>query len=221
MVKTHIKQYFWTGLITIIPLACALWVGKILFHLITKPFDAIAKSILSLFAFAHLNSYTATITHLLSKGLSISFLLALLILLGCLGRWVIFHWIFNWGEAILLRVPVVKNIYKSCKDFTDILFTPKKQTFSKVALIDFPCTGQKAVGLITNCVEFDAISGKMEKYYSVLVPGTPNPTVGLLLFIHEKDVEILDATVEQAMKFIMSCGTVTTLPYSEKKPAKV
>ena len=43
---------------------------------------------------------------------------------------------------------------------------------------------------------------------SVFLPTTPNPTSGFLLFVPRKDVIILDMTVEEAAKLVISAGLV-------------
>jgi len=44
---------------------------------------------------------------------------------------------------------------------------------------------------------------------SVFLPTTPNPTSGFLLFVPSQDVVILDMTVEEAAKLVISAGLVT------------
>jgi len=53
---------------------------------------------------------------------------------------------------------------------------------------------------------------------SVFLPTTPNPTSGFLLFVPVKDVVILDMSVEEAAKLVISAGLVT--PEFEAKKAK-
>ena len=43
---------------------------------------------------------------------------------------------------------------------------------------------------------------------SVFLPTTPNPTSGFLLFVPKKDITILDMSVEQAAKLVISAGLV-------------
>ena len=43
---------------------------------------------------------------------------------------------------------------------------------------------------------------------SVFLPTTPNPTSGFLLFVPKGDIEILDMSVEEAAKLIISAGLV-------------
>ena len=41
------------------------------------------------------------------------------------------------------------------------------------------------------------------------LPTTPNPTSGVLIFVPNEDIIPLDMSVEDAMKLIISAGTVT------------
>jgi hypothetical protein len=64
---------------------------------------------------------------------------------------------------------------------------------------------------------------------SVFLPTTPNPTSGFLLFVPRKDVIILDMSVEEAAKMVISAGLVSpdypkilpvqTGPKSKTEPA--
>jgi uncharacterized membrane protein len=50
----------------------------------------------------------------------------------------------------------------------------------------------------------------------VFLPTTPNPTSGFLLFVPAEDVVVLDMTVEDAAKLVISAGLV----YPGNKPAE-
>ena len=47
-----------------------------------------------------------------------------------------------------------------------------------------------------------------EELLSVFIPTTPNPTSGFLIFVPKKDVIPLSMSVEQGIKFVISCGIV-------------
>jgi uncharacterized membrane protein len=51
--------------------------------------------------------------------------------------------------------------------------------------------------------------GLAGRFITVFVPTTPNPTAGFLLILPEAEVNRLDMTVEQGMKFIVSLGLVS------------
>jgi uncharacterized membrane protein len=57
--------------------------------------------------------------------------------------------------------------------------------------------------------------GEDNDLYSVFLPTTPNPTSGYLLFVRKKDVVILDMSVEEAAKVVISAGLV--IPDEEAK----
>jgi uncharacterized membrane protein len=43
----------------------------------------------------------------------------------------------------------------------------------------------------------------------VFLPTTPNPTSGFLLFVRRSDVIVLDMSVEEAAKLVISAGLVS------------
>jgi uncharacterized membrane protein len=55
---------------------------------------------------------------------------------------------------------------------------------------------------------------------SVFVPTTPNPTSGFLIMIPENEVIRLDMSVEDALKYTVSCGIVTPETQKNKLPHK-
>jgi hypothetical protein len=61
---------------------------------------------------------------------------------------------------------------------------------------------------------------------SVFLPTTPNPTSGFLLFVPRKDVIILDMSVEEAAKMVISAGLVSPdypriLPVRQNPKSKI
>jgi uncharacterized membrane protein len=59
----------------------------------------------------------------------------------------------------------------------------------------------------------------------VFLPTTPNPTSGFLLFVPRKDVIILEMSVEEAAKMVISAGLVSPdfpkkLPVQSKSKLK-
>ena len=52
----------------------------------------------------------------------------------------------------------------------------------------------------------------MGDYVSVYVPTTPNPTSGFFLMMPSSEVQELDMTVDEALKYIISMGVVAPPP---------
>ena len=137
-------------------------------------------------------------------GLAISLVLLYAIgslLTGRLGRKAI-----NWQNAVLSRIPVVKNIYGVANQATQALSTPLEHQFSRVVFIDWPRPGVKALGFVTGHLHSpgEGHQGTVVVY----IPTVPNPTSGMLAWVNEEDVMETEITVEDAMKAVFSGGIV-------------
>jgi uncharacterized membrane protein len=78
-----------------------------------------------------------------------------------------------------------------------------KQSFKTVVKVEFPKAGVYSIGFLTN-------------KNTIFVPTTPNPTSGFL--IQTDKYEIIDMNVEEAIKYVVSIGTV--IPDEKKKNKK-
>ena len=84
-------------------------------------------------------------------------------------------------------------------------------------MIEYPRIGLYAIVFVSTQTkgEIDKKVFKGEPLLSIFLPTTPNPTSGFLLFVPEKDVIILDMSVEEAAKLVISAGLVVP-KYQEK-----
>ncbi len=134
--------------------------------------------------------------------------------------------IIRLGESWVERMPVVRSIYNAVKQITETIFTQSKASFQKACLVEYPRRGIWSIAFISTDTkgEIPGRAGEPDMV-SVFLPTTPNPTSGFLLFVPRADVRILDMTVEEAAKLIISAGLVappekeaTALP-GQAKPA--
>jgi uncharacterized membrane protein len=86
---------------------------------------------------------------------------------------------------------VINKIYKLAKETIDVITT--KQAFKTVVRVEFPRVGLYSIGFLTN-------------KNTIFIPTTPNPTSGFL--IQSDKYEIIDMTVENAVRYIVSMGTI-------------
>jgi len=119
-------------------------------------------------------------------------------------------------EEMLSRVPVVKSIYSSVKQVSDTIFSDSGNAFRKALLVEFPRKGSWTVAFLTGEPGGDVSNHLQGEFVSIYVPTTPNPTGGYFLMMPKADVVELDMTVDQALKYIISMGTVTPEIKSEK-----
>ena len=121
--------------------------------------------------------------------------------------------IVSYGEALFKKIPFVKSIYSSTKDFVEVFSSEKLKSFNAVVVTEFPREGCYTLGLVTGRVEQGSFT-----FRSVYVPTTPNPTSGYLLLIPEDKLCFLPISVEDAIKYIISLGTSKVdLRWDEKK----
>ena len=123
---------------------------------------------------------------------------------GLFGRQLV-----RWGERIVDRTPIVRSIYNAVKQIVETIFAQSNTSFQNACLIEYPRKGLWAVAFVSTEAKGE-LPGKIgqDELMSVFLPTTPNPTSGFLLFVPRKDVIVLDMSVEEAAKLVISAGLV-------------
>lgn len=197
------KKYFITGLVILLPLTLTLWVVSFVFNLLTQPFLGITNSILNYYNLFNNPELQAVI----SKILIIIILFLFTVFLGFVARWIFVHYMIHFWEHLIHRIPFVSTIYKASQDIIQTIFSKDASAFKKVVMIPFPTPESRTMGLVTVENFSDNIS---DDNMVVFVPTTPNPTSGFLVIVKKDSVIHVDMKVEEAFKFIISCGVITT-----------
>ena len=133
-------------------------------------------------------------------------------LLGFLTANLIGRTAISWGESLLGRMPVVRNLYRGLKQIFETVLSNRAKSFQTVGLIEYPRKGLWAIVFVATGTRGEVghrLDREGERMLSVFLPTTPNPTSGFLLFVREADVTILDMTVEEAAKLVISAGLVS------------
>ncbi|MBX3746773.1 MAG: DUF502 domain-containing protein [Verrucomicrobiae bacterium] len=136
-------------------------------------------------------------------------LVALVWLTGHLGRDFLGRKAIAAVDAILLRVPVLNTIHGVVKQVNDAFRSTHGRSFKQVVLVEFPRKGVYSLGFVTGADQQEVQHRTQEKVLSVFVPTTPNPTSGYLVMVPENQVRVLDMTVTDGIKYIISLGSVT------------
>ena len=139
-------------------------------------------------------------------GLEILIAVFLITIIGWISLSFIGKRLFNFFEAILNKIPIIRTIYSAVEQLIET-FTSSKSDKKTVVLVEYPRKGVYAVGFATkeNTGEIKKKAGK--ELLNVFVPTTPNPTSGFLLMFPKEEVIFLDLTFEEASKFIVSAGS--------------
>ena len=142
-------------------------------------------------------------------GLGVILFLIVTTFIGSLASGFIGRQTINLGEKILLRTPIVSTVYNSIKQIIQAVFKPDGTNFKQPCLIEYPRKGVWAVAFIST-ETYGEIKEKINRgpLVTVFLPTTPNPTSGFMLFVPKDDIFILDMSVEDAAKLIISAGLV-------------
>ena len=122
---------------------------------------------------------------------------------GFLGR----VWL-RFSEAVMNRTPVLRGIYSAVNQIFETVLAQKSHAFREVVLIEYPRRGIWTVAFITGRTVGAIARPIGHDLVNVFVPTTPNPTSGFLLFLPRSDIRLLDISVEDGLKLVISGGIV-------------
>ncbi|MHA1164199.1 MAG: DUF502 domain-containing protein [Alphaproteobacteria bacterium] len=150
-------------------------------------------------------------------GVGLIFSITSLIVIGALTANLFGRTIVSYGELMLDRMPVVRGIYRALKQIFETVLSQSSNSFQNVGLVEYPRKGLYAIVFVSTKTkgEIDDKVFKGKEVLSVFLPTTPNPTSGYLLFVPQEDVVILDMSVEEGAKLVISAGLV--VPAYQKK----
>ena len=139
-------------------------------------------------------------------GLEILIAVFLITIIGWISLSFIGKRLFNFFEAILNKIPIIRTIYSAVEQLIET-FTSSKSDKKTVVLVEYPRKGVYAVGFATKENTGEIKKKASKELLNVFVPTTPNPTSGFLLMFPKEEVIFLDLTFEEASKFIVSAGS--------------
>ena len=116
--------------------------------------------------------------------------------------------LWNLGESIVHRLPIIRNVYSSVKQVTDFLFTEQALSFTRVVAVEYPRKGIWTLAFVTGEGMFDIRQAAGEPTLTVLIPTSPMPATGFTMTVKKSETVELDITIDQAIQFIVSCGVV-------------
>lgn len=204
------KKYFVTGLVILLPLAVTILLVSFLFNLLTEPFVGLVQSSLEHGVGKRAGGFFGSqqFIRLLSQILILAVLFAVTVALGILTRWLFVHSLLRFGEYILQKIPFISSIYGMVKDVINTVFGSGKGGFKQVVLVPYPKAGTYSIGFVTQDALALVREAAATTMVAVFVPTTPNPTSGFLVMFDPNDVIFLDMKIEDAFKYIISCGVI-------------
>ena len=210
--RATLKTYFITGVVILLPLALTLAIVSFIFNLLTEPFIGIMKSVFeknNLIEYSFLFLSADQVQQYTSQLLILILLFFSTVGLGFIARWFFIHYLIRAWENLVARIPFIRSLYKTCQDIIQTLFTSSSNSFKQVVMAPFPSKDSRVIGLVTRD-NIPSVDESSDVLVAVFIPTTPNPTSGYLLLFKKNDLIYLDMKVEEALKYIISCGVIPT-----------
>ncbi len=196
----RLKNYFFTGVSVAAPVAITIYMS---YHLVIWINEVTKKLIPQQWKIGDFVPYAV-------PGLGLLLLILLLLFIGMLTTGYIGKFFVRLWEKIIRKMPVISSIYSLLKQIFETFLSQKSRSFNEVVLVEYPRKGLWSIAFVSNTEtggEIDA--NTKQKTLSIFVPTTPNPTSGFLIFVPENDVIKLNMSVEDGIKYVISCGIVT------------
>ena len=201
------KKYFLMGIAFLLPFVITLFILIWVIDFLTNPFLSLTKDLILFFlpmSYLFLEEH-----HFLGIILSRIFILLSLLFFTCffgfLADKYIFSSCFSYLQKIFLKMPIIRAIYKICKDIASSTVSADAPLFQQTVLIPFPHQDSLALGLVVKEVP-PCTQKETDIEIAVFVPTSPHPISGFLLLTPKKWTKPVDLSTEEVFKYLISCG---------------
>ena len=189
----RLRRYFLVGIVVVVPLGVTafilVWAFRVLDGILGGPITRV--------------------TGIRAPGLGASLLLALVLLVGWAVHLSIGRRLVQWWNSAFSRFPVAGRIYDAGSQIVQAVLGGGHHVFIRAVLVPYPTPASWAIGLVTDDdpAQFSTLLG--EPCVTVFLPTTFSvPPSGYLLVVPVARTRPLEISVEEALKFVVSAGTV-------------
>jgi uncharacterized membrane protein len=209
-ILTLIQNRIIAGVLIVIPLGITIWLAIFFFNFITQWIDPVMDNL-------HLSDIENKWFTIGMRGVSLLATLAFLFLVGQIAKWTLARRLMLTFEKLIVEIPVISTIYSTAKQIVDAMKGGNGGLFKAVVLVEYPRKGLYVMAFMTN---ENKIKNEMSEktgndLICVFMPFAP-PTAGFLIFVPRNDCIILEMSVSDGMKLIIS-GGVASPEYPHKK----
>lgn len=231
-VANSVKRYFLRGLAVLLPTILTLWIlvwgyGLLQEHVSIHINRGLVKALVALHRSQGLSpealaQYQADLEGIFVRGFAgsaVGLLIATvaILLLGAFLASVIGRVLWRMVESMLLSTPLLRSVYPHVKQVTDFVLTPeqKKKSFLQVVAVEYPRKGLWSIGFVTGPGLRTVAGHARRELLTVLVPKAPALVSGYVITVPREETLVLDMTVEEAFRFLVSAGVI--LPEGEQR----
>ena len=185
-----LRKHFLAGILVVVPLGAAIAV----FAWVFTGIDNILQPIIT-------GRFGQPI-----PGLGFGVAIVLIYIVGVIASNFIGKRVIHFGESLLGRVPVFRQIYTGAKQVVEGLSGAgvNKAAFREVVFVEFPREGMQTIAFITS----EIIEKSGNKLFTIYVPTAPLPTSGYLVIVTEDKLIRTKIPVDEAMKMVISSGMI-------------
>jgi len=188
----RLRSIILAGLALLLPTVVTIWVLYKLFIFL----DGILRGLI------------AALIGVDAPGIGVAAIIFVVILAGLLASNFIGKRLIHFYNRILERIPVLSSIYRTFKQVSEALLREDMTGFKKVGLVEFPRRGAFCVCFITSERFGMPSTEPLQESMTVFVPTSPNPTSGFMMVVPASDVKVLDMSVEEGIRMIVTAGMV-------------
>jgi len=187
-------KIFISGFFILLPIMITVWVLTVLFD----------------FADGILRNTVQTMTGYSIPGIGIIAIFIISFVLGLISNYILGKELIHLSEEIINKLPIVNTVYASVKKMNEVLFLQKgKEVQRRVCAVEYPRKGIWSIGFATGEGPSELKKRKRSRFTNVFIPNTPAPATGFTIVVPTKDVMFLNMSVEEALRIIVSGGTIS------------
>ena len=189
------------GLVVLLPIALSLYVAHWIFSVFYRIFS---------FGLVFLPLAAAGLPWVrpLVAAATAAVTVIMIVALGLVVRTVAGRRLGRLAIAVMVSVPLTRSLFQAFRQLLRLLFSKPAPEQAHVVLVRFPHERSYAVGFVTGEAS-ERLSGDSQgQYLRVFLPGTPNPSIGLLLIVPQGDIVRTGMSTEQALRLVVSGGVV-------------
>jgi uncharacterized membrane protein len=187
-----IRTRLLVGFMVAFPLVVTIFFARFIFGLMDRWFRPISERLVG--------------EQLVGVGAVVS--LFVLLILGILATNVIGGRLLDYFEKRITGLPLLSPIYQGARQITEAIQLHETAEFQRVVLLPFPNQNVRSLGFVTRDIRGPTAFGD-QPAAMVFVPTTPNPTSGYLVVVKQSDLTVMDMTVEEGVKLVISGGLLT------------
>lgn len=142
--------------------------------------------------------------------------------IGLLSHWLIFQKVFELGDRLIKKVPLVKSIYSALRDFASYFNPGEERKLGRVVAVKLPGQQFQLIGFVTQeklvYPQLEALAENTSEHLVAVYLPMSYQIGGYTLYLPENALTALDLSIEEALKLTLTGGAGISVAENSKKP---